>query len=65
MLGVTECAHDALMTIQMTCPWCEDEVPFEIDETRDEVVCSGCSTRLEFAPDPVTTYGLLYEPVAA
>jgi transcription elongation factor Elf1 len=53
------------MTISLTCPWCEDEVDFEVDETRDELVCSACGTRTEFAPDPATTYGLLYEPLAA
>ena len=53
------------MMIQLTCPWCQDEVAFEVDETRDELVCTSCSTRTEFAPDPVTTYGLLYEPAAA
>ena len=53
------------MTIQLSCPWCEDEAAFEVDETCDELVCSACSTRMAFAPDPVTTFGLLYEPVAA
>lgn len=53
------------MTISLTCPWCQDEVDFEVDEARDELVCSACSTRSEFAPDPATTYGLLYEPLAA
>lgn len=53
------------MTVQMTCPWCEDETVLEVDEARDEVVCGGCDMRTAFAPDPATTYGLLYEPVAA
>jgi len=53
------------MTILLTCPWCRDEVDFEVDETRDELVCPACSIRTEFAPDPATTYRLLYEPVAA
>lgn len=53
------------MIVQLNCPWCRDEVAFEVDETRDELVCTGCSIRTEFAPDPATTYGLLYEPAAA
>jgi hypothetical protein len=53
------------MNIQLTCPWCQDEVTFAVDESADELVCASCSTRMAFAPDPVTTYGLLYEPVAA
>ena len=60
--GTLSIAH---MMIQLTCPWCLDETDFEVDETRDELICSGCNTRTEFAPDPATTYGLLYEPVAA
>ena len=38
---------------------------FTVDEASDELVCSGCATRMAFAPDPVTTFGLLYEPAAA
>jgi hypothetical protein len=53
------------MTVHMTCPWCEDEAAFEIDEARDELVCGGCDMRTAFAPDPATTYGLLYKPLAA
>jgi hypothetical protein len=53
------------MTVQLSCPWCEEELAFEVDEARDELICSGCSMRTAFAPDPATTYGLLYEPVAA
>jgi hypothetical protein len=37
----------------------------EVDETRDELVCSGCLMRTAFAPDPITTFELLYAPVAA
>lgn len=48
------------MTIQLACPWCEDEVAFEVDETSDELVCSACGIRTEFAPDPAETYRLLY-----
>lgn len=60
-LGVAEGLHDRPMTIQLDCPWCRDEVAFEVDETRDELVCSACGIRTEFAPDPVATYALLYE----
>jgi hypothetical protein len=52
------------MNIQLTCPWCQDEVAFAVDESADELVCGACATRMAFAPDPVTTYGLLYEPAA-
>lgn len=52
------------MMIQLTCPWCEDEVPFAVDAAVDELVCSRCQVRTEFAPDPATTFGLLYEPAA-
>ena len=53
------------MNIQLTCPWCNDETDFLVDETADELVCSACAIRMAFAPDPVTTFGLLYEPLAA
>ncbi len=49
------------MTIQLDCPWCQDEVAFEVDEAADELVCIACGIRTEFAPDPVATYSLLYE----
>jgi hypothetical protein len=52
------------MNIQLTCPWCQDEVAFVVDESADELVCGACATRMAFAPDPVTTYGLLYEAAA-
>jgi DNA-directed RNA polymerase subunit RPC12/RpoP len=52
------------MTIQLDCPWCQDEVTFTINETDDELVCAACSTRMAFAPDSAITYGLLYEPAA-
>jgi hypothetical protein len=64
-LGVAGRAQDAGMTTQLSCPWCEDEVAFEVDETLDEIVCSACATRMAFAPDPVATFELLYQPVAA
>jgi hypothetical protein len=53
------------MTVQLFCPWCEGEAAFEIDEAGDELACGGCGARAPFAPDPVTTYELLYEPAAA
>jgi hypothetical protein len=53
------------MTIQMLCPWCEDEVAFTVDEASDELTCDACHTRMAFAPDPATTYDLLYAPAAA
>ncbi len=59
-LGVTSHAHDAAMMISLTCPWCEDEVAFAVDEADDELVCSACNTRVAFAPDPATTFELLY-----
>ncbi len=49
------------MMILLTCPWCEDEVAFAVDETNDELVCSACDTHVAFAPDPVKTFSLLYE----
>jgi hypothetical protein len=64
-LVVTSAAQSRGMTVHMTCPWCEDDAAFEIDEARDELVCGGCEMRTAFAPDPATTFGLLYEPVAA
>ncbi|HET6745733.1 MAG TPA: hypothetical protein VFH90_07785 [Candidatus Limnocylindria bacterium] len=53
------------MNIQLSCPWCNEDADFLVDESQDELVCSGCATRMAFAPDPATTYGLLYEAVAA
>jgi transcription elongation factor Elf1 len=52
------------MTIQLSCPLCQDEVICEVDESADELVCGDCGARVAFAPDPVITYGLLYEPAA-
>jgi len=53
------------MNILLDCAWCGDEVVFSIDETDDELVCSACNTRMAFAPDPATTFSLLYEPAQA
>jgi hypothetical protein len=52
------------MNIQLSCPWCTDEVTFTIDEADEELVCGSCSTRMDFAPDPGVTYELLYAAVA-
>jgi hypothetical protein len=60
-LGVARPVDDRRMTVQLDCPWCQDEVAFEVDETADELVCTACGIRSEFAPDPVATYSLLYE----
>ena len=53
------------MNIQISCPWCNDDLDFVVDESADELVCSGCATRVGFAPDPMTTFSLLYEAAAA
>jgi hypothetical protein len=48
------------MNILLDCASCGDEVVFTVNETDDELACSACNTRMDFAPDPATTYGLLY-----
>jgi len=53
------------MNILLDCAWCGDEVVFVVNETDDELVCSACNTRTAFAPDPATTFALLYEPARA
>jgi hypothetical protein len=62
--GVTQAAQDADMTIQLSCPWCTDEVAFTINEADEELVCSSCAMRMDFAPDPGVTFELLYAAVA-
>jgi hypothetical protein len=52
------------MTVQLICPWCQDEAAFSVSETEDEIVCSSCSAQMAFAPDPATTYDLLYSAAA-
>jgi hypothetical protein len=52
------------MSIQMTCPWCQDEAEFVVDEADEELVCGACAMRMAFAPDPVVTYELLYAAAA-
>ena len=54
-----------LMNILLDCAWCGDEVVFSVAETDDELVCSACNTHMAFAPDPSTTFALLYEPAQA
>jgi hypothetical protein len=44
-----------MMTVE--CPWCAGPATVEVAES-DEFSCSGCSVRVEMAPDPVA------EPVA-
>ena len=63
--GVTNRAQDRRMNILLDCAWCEDEVVFTVDEADDELVCSACNTRMAFAPDPATTFALLYEVAQA
>jgi hypothetical protein len=53
------------MTIQLACPLCQDDAAFDVDESADEIVCSACGIHLAFAPDPATTFDLLYQPAAA
>ena len=53
------------MNILLDCAWCGDEVVFSVMETEDELVCSACNTRMDFAPDPAATFALLYEPARA
>ena len=49
------------MNILLDCVWCGDEVVFTVTETDDELTCSACNIRMDFAPDPTITFGLLYE----
>jgi hypothetical protein len=58
-------AQDRRMNILLDCAWCCDEVTFTVDETDDELVCSACNTRMDFAPDPAATFALLYETARA
>ena len=64
-LVVTKPAHPRVMNILLDCAWCGDEVVFSVDEADDELVCSACNTHMAFAPDPITTFALLYEPAQA
>ena len=53
------------MNILLDCAWCGDEVVFSVDEADDELVCGACNTHMAFAPDPATTFSLLYEAAQA
>jgi DNA-directed RNA polymerase subunit RPC12/RpoP len=53
------------MDILLDCAWCSDEVVFSVDEADDELVCTACNTHMAFAPDPSTTFALLYETARA
>lgn len=53
------------MNVLLDCAWCGDEVLFSVSEADDELVCTACNTRTQFAPDPSTTYALLYEGAQA
>jgi hypothetical protein len=53
------------MNIQLDCAWCGDEVVFTVNETDDELVCGACNAHVAFAPDPSTTFSLLYESAQA
>lgn len=52
------------MTIQLICPWCQDEVDFTVHDADDEIVCDACGTRSQFAPDSTVTFDLLYAAAA-
>ncbi len=53
------------MNILLDCAWCGDEVVFSVHETDDELVCGACNAHVAFAPDPSTTFSLLYESAQA
>ena len=52
------------MDVLLDCAWCGDEVVFTVRETDDELECRACGTLTAFAPDPATTFALLYEALA-
>ena len=53
------------MDVLLDCAWCGDEVVFTVHATDDELVCRACGTHTAFAPDPATTFALLYEEMPA
>ena len=53
------------MDVLLDCAWCGDEVVFTVHATDDELVCRACGTYTTFAPDPATTFALLYEEMPA
>jgi hypothetical protein len=52
------------MDVLLDCAWCGDEVVFTVHETDDDLECRNCGTLTAFAPDPTTTFALLYEALA-
>lgn len=63
-LGVAARLESERMTIQLICPWCQDEVAFTVHDADDEIVCEACGVRSQFAPDSTITFDLLYAPAA-
>ena len=68
-IATRELSHPALivrrMNVLLDCAWCGDEVVFTVHATDDELVCRACGTHTAFAPDPATTFALLYEEMPA
>jgi hypothetical protein len=58
--GVTTTTHHLRMNLLLECPWCEDVVAFSVDLADEELICTACNTRMDLAPDPLTTFDLLY-----
>jgi hypothetical protein len=52
------------MNVVLDCAWCEEQVVYTVTEADDELVCSACHTRVDFAPDPAVSYALLYGDLA-
>jgi len=52
------------MDVLLDCAWCGDEVVFTVSATADELQCPACGTLTAIAPDPATTFALLYEEIA-
>jgi hypothetical protein len=63
--GVTSATESRVMNILLDCPWCDDGVDFAVDLAGEELICTACNTHLALAPDPVTTFELLYGPQQA
>jgi DNA-directed RNA polymerase subunit RPC12/RpoP len=68
-IATRELSHRVLivrrMNVLLDCAWCGDEVVFTVHATDDELVCRACGTHTAFAPDPATTFALLYEEMPA
>ena len=58
--GVATQIEHVGMNILLDCPLCEDEVSFVVDLADEELVCTACNTHMTLAPDPATTFELLY-----